>query len=128
MNRALKTPMFQALLLVAAGAVPGALLRWHWSGSEGGTLAANLLATLLLGGLLPLQPRHPQLWLLAGVGFCGSLSTFSTWVLELEAALQTEQPLNVLVVLFSQLLGGLLAIGVGAALTRALVRWQARSR
>lgn len=128
MNRALQTPMFQALLLVAAGAVPGALLRWHWSGSEGGTLAANLLATLLLGGLLPLQPRHPQLWLLAGVGFCGSLSTFSTWVLELEAALQTEQPLNVLVVLFSQLLGGLLAIGVGAALTRALVRWQARSR
>lgn len=128
MNRALPTPQVQALLLVATGAVPGALLRWHWSGRESGTLAANLLATLLLGALLPWQPRHPRLWLLAGVGFCGSLSTFSTWVLELEAALQTGQPLNVLRVLFSQLLGGMLAISVGVTLSRALLRWQTRLR
>lgn len=108
----------QNLLLVATGAIPGALLRWHWSGGWSGTLAANLLAALVLGSLLPLQQRHPRLLLLLGVGFCGSLSTFSTWMLDLKNALLDSRPPGALVVLLSHLLGGLLAISLGASLSR----------
>ncbi|MEY3735234.1 MAG: hypothetical protein RLZZ624_292, partial [Cyanobacteriota bacterium] len=119
MKRAATIGLQEGLLLVAAGAMPGAVLRWLWSGTERGTLSANLLAALLLGALLPLQLQRPRLWLLAGVGFCGSLSTFSTWMLEL--AQLRHQPLSALVWLALPLLAGLVAISLGAGLMQGLL-------
>lgn len=110
-----------SLMLVAVGAVPGALLRWHWAGGWSGTLLANLLGALILGSLLPLQKRHPRLLLMLGVGFCGALSTFSTWMLELIEALQQDQLRQALIVLVTNLLGGLIAVGLGSTLSQ---RWQ----
>jgi CrcB protein len=126
MKRAATIGLQEGLLLVAAGAMPGAVLRWLWSGTERGTLSANLLAALLLGALLPLQLQRPRLWLLAGVGFCGSLSTFSTWMLEL--AQLRHQPLSALVWLALPLLAGLVAISLGAGLMQGLLDWRSKRR
>ena len=111
-----------SLLWVAVGAVPGALLRWHGGAGWTATLTANLLASLLLGSLLPLQQRHPRMLLLVGVGFCGSLSTFSTWMLDLSEALHQGFPARALIVLITNLAGGLLAVGMGTSLSRGWMR------
>ncbi|MFM8525759.1 MAG: FluC/FEX family fluoride channel [Cyanobacteriota bacterium] len=116
-----------SLMLVATGAIPGALLRWHWAGHWNGTLSANLLAALALGGLLPLQKRHPRLLLVLGVGFCGSLSTFSTWMLEMLEALQNGRDVQALLVLLANLLGGLAAVGLGSTLSQRRL-WQRQRR
>lgn len=112
-----------ALAWVAAGAVPGSLLRWHWADGWQQTLLVNLLGSLLLGGLLPLQPSHPRILLVLGVGFCGSLTTFSTWMLELVDAFHGTQPNLVLQVLGLNLAGGLIAVALGQSLMRWGVRW-----
>lgn len=68
----------RSLALVGAGGFSGAIARW--------VLAANVLASLLLGFLLSeatLGARFsPETRLLVGTGFCGSLSTYSTFAAE----------------------------------------------
>jgi CrcB protein len=83
------------LALVGAGAIPGALLRWQagvrlgpvLGGGVDGTAAAHLLVnlagSLLLGVLAGPIPWRTPLLLLLGIGFCGSLTTFSSWMLDL---------------------------------------------
>ena len=70
------------LFLVALGAVPGALLRWqlalHLSDHN---LVANTLGAALLGFFAGL-PAAPRRQLFLGIGFCGSLTTFSGWMLD----------------------------------------------
>ena len=72
----------QELLLVGLGAVPGALLRWqvslHWADRH---LMVNVAGAALLGFLAGL-PAAPRRQLLVGIGFCGSLTTFSSWMLD----------------------------------------------
>ena len=69
------------LLLVAAGAVPGALLRWQVALLLGDqNLLVNIVGAALLG-LLAGLPAAPRRQLLMGIGFCGSLTTFSSWML-----------------------------------------------
>ena len=69
------------LLLVAVGAVPGALLRWQVALHLGDqNLLVNVLGAALLGFLAGL-PAAPRRQLLLGIGFCGSLTTFSSWML-----------------------------------------------
>ena len=80
-------------LLVALGAIPGAWLRLrlvnHFQpmlpGKHWGTFAVNVTACFFLGLVLALLERCDPLTslaLLIGVGFLGSLSTFSTFVVE----------------------------------------------
>lgn len=127
MDRRLLRQELSSLAWVAAGAMPGALLRWHWSGGWSGTLAANLLGALILGALVPLNHQHPRLLLLAGIGFCGSLTTFSTWMLELMDALERDQPQQAMVLLATHLLGGLIAVVLGSGLSSlAIRRWASR--
>ena len=69
------------LLLVAVGAVPGALLRWQVGLHLGDqNVVVNVLGAALLG-LLAGLPAAPRRQLLVGIGFCGSLTTFSSWML-----------------------------------------------
>ena len=71
----------QELLLVGVGAVPGALLRWQVALHLGDqNLLVNVLGAALLG-LLAGLPAAPRRQLLLGIGFCGSLTTFSSWML-----------------------------------------------
>jgi len=70
----------QEMVLVAIGAVPGALMRWqvgvHLHDKD---VLVNLLGALILGWLAGQTPQ-PRRQLLVGIGFCGSLTTFSSWM------------------------------------------------
>ncbi|MFM1811219.1 MAG: hypothetical protein RLZZ336_157 [Cyanobacteriota bacterium] len=111
MNRRALIDEIWALALVAAGAIPGALLRWHLGER---ILLANLLGCLLLGVISVAATGRPR-WLLWGaIGFCGALTTFSSWMLELNRA--------GLAVLASHLGGGLAMLLLGRALSRRGLR------
>lgn len=116
-------------LLVGVGAVPGAWLRlilvnrWspivpkkHW-----GTFAVNVIACFALGLVLSLLEAVPQdakapLALLIAVGFFGSLSTFSTFVLELLAELQARRPATATLLALASVVVGLMAAAAGYGL------------
>lgn len=117
------------LALVAAGAIPGALLRWRLEGigstGVGGLrglveadFMANMLGCLLLGLVLAQSARRKRLMLWAGIGFCGSLTTFSSWMLQLARALRDGQTWESLLVLMASLLGGVALVTLGHALGR----------
>ncbi len=67
----------QELWLVALGAVPGAWIRWQADND----LVVNVVGAAILGLLLGL-PYRPRRQLLIGVGFCGALTTFSSWMVD----------------------------------------------
>ena len=115
--------------LVAAGAIPGALLRWqletvghHWVGGLRGAaesdLIANLLGSFCIGLLIAIRPPRPRLMLLAAIGFCGSLTTFSSWMLELARAFGRGHASDGLAVVLVSMLGGLLAVVAGFGVMR----------
>ena len=100
----------QELFLVALGAVPGALLRWqvtlHWADRH---LLVNVLGAALLGYLAGL-PAAPRRQLLVGIGFCGSLTTFSSWMLDAMRLISAGRVIEA-----SGLMGLTLGLGLGAA-------------
>ena len=92
--------MWKPVIAIAVGAALGALLRW-WFGLRLnsvlpqmplGTLAANLVAAYVVGVGMAAFAGMPQLspqWRLFIItGFCGGLSTFSTFSAEVVALLQ----------------------------------------
>lgn len=92
--------MWMSFLAVSAGAVVGANLRWLlglWLNASHhviplGTLAANLsggwLVGLLLGYFSHSSTLAPEWRLFAITGLCGALTTFSTFSVEVLAAIQ----------------------------------------
>ena len=98
------------LLLVAAGAVPGAVLRWQVALHVGDqNLLVNVLGAALLG-LLAGRPAAPRRQLILGIGFCGSLTTFSSWTLAAMKQLSAGDWAAAL-----GLIGLTLGLGLGAA-------------
>ena len=104
------TAELQELFLVALGAVPGALLRWrvalHFSDRH---VLVNVAGAALLGMLAGL-PAAPRRQLLIGIGFCGSLTTFSSWMLEAMQLISAGEIVEAL-----GLIGLTLGLGLGAA-------------
>jgi len=114
-------------LLVGIGAIPGAWLRLkavnhfepmvpkkHW-----GTFAVNVIACFGLGLVLAMYQSciaKTGLALLIGVGFFGSLSTFSTFAVELLNELRAGRPFVSLVLALASIAAGLCAAGVGYGL------------
>lgn len=93
------------MVAVAVGAAIGALLRW-WLSSKlnalfpaipPGTLASNLIGAYVIGAGIAFfagYPAIPAQWrLLIVTGFCGGLTTFSTFSAELVALLRGGQVL-----------------------------------
>jgi CrcB protein len=120
----------KALALVASGAVPGALVRWqlvgrlgpHLGGPWGANLLANLVGCFLLGFLSGPLPSRTPLMLVLGIGFCGSLTTFSGWILDLASFQHQGQGLGGLALVLTSLGLGLLAALGGRAFSRRLFR------
>jgi CrcB protein len=107
-----------ALLWVALGAIPGALLRWVLPS----TVVANTLGCWVFGaaGLLD-APTLRRRWLV-GVGFASSLTTFSTWILELVRHLEGGQWLALLVQILRDGGLGLVALQLGATIHRCSIK------
>ena len=86
--------MWKSFAAVAFGGGLGALLRWwlglalnaHWPALPPGTLAANLLGGYIVGAAIGFFGTYPTLapeWRLFVItGFCGGLTTFSTFSAE----------------------------------------------
>ena len=114
------------LALVGCGAVPGAWLRWQsgvhlgpvLGGSAVSDLLVNLIGSLILGFLAGPMPRRPSLLLLLGIGFCGCLTTFSSWMLDVVKLLQASQPVFGLLLIVVSLLLGLACAAAGFQLSR----------
>jgi CrcB protein len=90
------------------------LPRKHW-----GTFVVNVTACFSLGLVLAQVERCGPitgLALLIGVGFLGSLSTFSTFVMEVFNELRAGEALLALVLMFASLLMGLVAAAAGYGL------------
>ena len=114
-------------VLVGLGAIPGAWLRLkvvnhfqpmvpkkHW-----GTFLVNVLACFALGLVLALNETctaNTGIVLLMGVGFFGSLSTFSTFAVELLNELRAGQSITALVLALASIAVGLLASALGYGL------------
>ena len=115
------------VVLVGLGAIPGAWLRLkvvnhyqpmvpkkHW-----GTFIVNVVACFSLGLVLALNETcapSTGIALLMGVGFFGSLSTFSTFAVELLNELRAGQALTAFVLAVASIGAGLLACAVGYGL------------
>jgi CrcB protein len=119
--------MLRSILAVSAGSAVGALLRW-WLGTQlnrllpsipPGTLAANLIGGYIIGVAVAFFAALPALapeWrLLVISGFCGGLTTFSTFSAEIVILLQQRQPLWICGAIAAHLGGSLLMtlLGIG---------------
>jgi CrcB protein len=92
--------MWKSVVAVAVGAAFGALLRWWLSTKLNaifptippGTLASNLIGAYVIGvgvAFFAGYPAIPAEWrLLIVTGFCGGLTTFSTFSAELVTLLR----------------------------------------
>ena len=116
--------MIRDVLLVAIGAVPGAWLRFrlvnhfepmvprkHWA-----TFGVNVGACFALGLIAALDQRctpSQQIGLLIATGFLGSLSTFSTFSVELLQAWTAGLRRQTLWLMGGSVTAGLLAVAAG---------------
>lgn len=92
--------MWKSILAIAIGATLGALLRWQLGSRLNsifptippGTLAANLIGAYVVGlGIAffaTFSAISPEWRLLVITGFCGGLTTFSTFSAEIVTLLQ----------------------------------------
>lgn len=95
--------MWKSVMAICVGASVGALLRW-WLGLQlnavfptipFGTLAANLFGSYVIGVAVAFfgiySALSPEWRLLVITGFCGGLTTFSTFSAEVVTLLQQRQ-------------------------------------
>jgi CrcB protein len=125
--------MLKSVLAICVGASLGALVRW-WLGLvlnglfpsiPPGTLAANLVGGYLVGLAIAFFATYtaiaPEWRLLVITGFCGGLTTFSTFSAELVGLLQQGRAAWALAAAAAHLAGSVLMTFAGIA-TMLLLR------
>lgn len=92
--------MFRSAMVISFGASIGAILRWQlgvrfnswWPTVPLGTLLSNLIGGYIIGLMVGWLSTHtnlsPEWRLLVVTGFCGGLTTFSTFSAEVVTHLQ----------------------------------------
>jgi CrcB protein len=119
--------VFKSILAISIGASLGALLRW-WLGLAlnslfptipPGTLVANLVGGYLVGLAIAFFATYsalaPEWRLLVITGFCGGLTTFSTFSAEIVTLLQQGRAAWAFVAAGAHLAGSVLATLAGIA-------------
>ena len=119
--------MWRSFIAVSVGGVLGCLLRWclaillnrYLPAIPPGTLAANLIGCYIVGMALAFFMAYPHLapeWrLFVTTGFCGGLTTFSTFSAEIVILLQSGRTVWALGAVAAHLLGSLLMTFAGVA-------------
>ncbi len=119
--------MWKSVFAIAIGAAAGALLRWFlglrlnslFPSLPPGTLAANLIGGYIIGVAVALfadMPALSPLWrLLIITGFCGGLTTFSTFSAEVVDLLRQGQLQPALAAIATHVSGSLLMTMAGIA-------------
>ena len=111
-------------LLVAAGALLGAPTRYltdrwlqstHGTAFPWGTFVVNVVASFVLGLVLG-GPAPDAVVAAVGIGFCGSLSTWSTLAHETVRLAEERATTSAVVNAVASTLAGLGAAGLGLAL------------
>lgn len=121
----------RSILAIALGASLGALLRWQlgvrfntlWAAVPPGTLAANLLGAYIVGVAMATFAQmpgwSPEWRLLLITGFCGGLTTFSTFSAEVVTQLQAGRTAMALLAILVHLGGSLLLTILGVLSVQA---------
>ena len=119
--------MWRSFVAVAVGGMLGCLLRWvlaiflnrYFPAIPPGTLAANLIGCYIIGMALAFFAAYPTFapeWrLLVTTGFCGGLTTFSTFSAEIVVLLQSGRTMWAFGAVAAHLLGSLLMTFAGIA-------------
>jgi CrcB protein len=117
--------MWKPILAISLGGGIGALLRWwlgtvlnaHFPTIPPGTLAANLIGGYVVGVAVAFFAAYPALapeWRLFVItGFCGGLTTFSTFSAEVVTLIQQGQALWALAAALTHLFGSLVMTFAG---------------
>lgn len=120
----------KSLLYVFLGGGLGSLFRFllskflttSKSGFPWSTLLTNFLGCLMIGILLGWAVKNnnlrSDLYLLLAVGFCGGLTTFSTFSLEGLSFLKSGDYLIFIIYTLASILGGVAFVGLGHYLFR----------
>ncbi|WP_436524419.1 fluoride efflux transporter CrcB [Actinoplanes sp. HUAS TT8] len=115
------------VLMVAFGAAIGAPLRYvtdryvqtrYGTGFPWGTLAVNLFGSFVLGLVLGMR-LSAELTALIGTGFCGALTTYSTFSWETLTFARRGERAKAFAYVLVSLLAGLGAAALGAILADA---------
>lgn len=117
---------------IAAGGAIGATCRWAtlaalpvagpfpWT-----TLLVNVVGSLLLGALLAEEWAHPNARLVlhdaGAIGFCGGLTTFSTYAVETVDLMRSQHGGTAVAYTVVSIVVSIIAVIVGAATVR---RWR----
>jgi fluoride exporter len=126
-------PQWRTPLVIALGAVPGALCRYYltglcrtWFGATFpyGTFLINVSGAFVMGFFATYITTHglvsPELRLWLAVGFLGSYTTFSTYALETSMLLQEGSLRSGFLYWMGSAILGWVALEVGSAIAR---RW-----
>jgi CrcB protein len=117
--------MWKAVVAISVGGGLGALLRWwlgltlnaYFPAIPPGTLAANLIGGYVVGVAIAFFATYsalaPEWRLLVITGFCGGLTTFSTFSAEVVTLLQQGRATLALTAAAAHLLGSLLMTFAG---------------
>jgi fluoride exporter len=119
--------MGRAFIAVAVGGALGCLLRWYlaiflnryFPAIPPGTLAANLIGCYIIGAAIAFFTLNPALspeWrLFIATGFCGGLTTFSTFSAEVVFLLQSGRSVAALAAISIHVVGSILMTFAGIA-------------
>ena len=121
-----------SLLLVITGAAVGAPLRYltdralqsrHDTVFPWGTFSVNVIGSLILGlvsGAVTAGGASPQVQLALGTGFCGALTTYSTFSYETLRLVEDDTRLFAAANLVASIVAGVGAAFLGVAISQAV--------
>jgi CrcB protein len=119
--------MWKSILAISVGAALGALLRWQlgiklnaiFPTIPPGTLVANLIGAYVIGLAIAFfalfAALSPEWRLLVITGFCGGLTTFSTFSAELTTLLQQGRVVWALAIVAAHVAGSVVMTFAGIA-------------